>query len=243
MQGNKIFKRIFEDKTRAMRTLITLFILWIIHFTVSGQGYILTAESPFEQIKVAGNIHLELVASDTMLLQFEGETPPEHLDVEWEENSLSLKNPLQLKQSPAISLKLYYNKLSGFEISRGAVVQSMDILLAQTLTLKVETGGKVEFAIQTDSVSARVNQGADIILRGKSRSQFINAYTVGNYLAYELETENTWVKAATGAQVKVNSSKYLNANATSKAFVGYQGSPEITEFKSSVGGEITQQNP
>ena len=66
---------------------------------------------------------------------------------------------------------------------------------------------------------------------------------MGNYLGYELEAESTWVKAATGAQVKVNSSQYLNANATSKAFVGYMGTPKEKEFKSSVGGEITQQKP
>lgn len=226
-----------------MRALLTLVILWTIHFTASGQGYTLPAEIPFTQVKVAGNIHLELVASDTQYLQFEGEAPPEKLEVEWEDNRLTLKNPLELKQTPAITLKIFYTTLSGLEISRGGVVQSMDTLITKSLTLKVETGGKAEFTIDTDSVSARLNQGADIILRGRSRSQSVNAYTLGNYLAYELETENTWVKAASGAQVKVSSNGYLNANATSKAFIGYQGSPEKKEFKSSVGGEITQQNP
>ena len=190
-----------------MRVLLTLSILWFLHLTVLAQEYLLPAESPFEQIKVTGNIHLQLMASDTILLLFEGEAVPEQLGVEWGENRLTLKTRSELKKAPAIKVKLYYTTLSGLQITRGAVVQSVDTLKTKTLSLRVETGGKAEFIIVTDSLSARVNQGADIILRGATRSQLINAYTVGNYLGYELEADSTWVKAATGAQVKINSSK------------------------------------
>lgn len=243
MQGNKIFKRIFEDKTPVMRAILTSSILWFICLAGTAQEYLLPAESPFEQVRVTGNIHLQLVASDTMLLLFDGEAVPELLDVEWGKNRLTLKTRSELTKSPAIKVKLHYTTLSGLEITRGAVVLSADTLKTKTLSLRVETGGKAEFVIVTDSLSARVNQGADIILRGVTRSQLINAYTFGNFLGYELEAHRTWVKAASGAQVKINSSKFLNANATSKAFVGYLGTPEQKEFKSSVGGEITQQKP
>jgi len=226
-----------------MRALITFSILWIITLATNAQEYQLPIVSPFEQLKVSGNIHLQLVASDSLNLQVEGELMPENLVVEFSENQLTLKTRTQLKSMPSIPVKLFYKDLYALEINRGAVVQSADTLKAHTLSLKAETGGKAELFVAIDSLSARVNQGADIILRGHSRSQQINAYTVGNYLGYELETESTWVKAATGAQVKVYSSHYLNVNSTSKAFVGYLGSPEVTEFKASVGGEITQQNP
>ncbi len=226
-----------------MRALLTFSILWIVHLALIAQEYQLPLVSPFHQLKVSGNIHVQLVASESPNLVVEGEALPENLVLEFSENWLTLKTRTQLKSTPSIPVKLFYTKLSSLDITRGAVIQSADILKTQTLSLKVETGGKVELSVDLDSLSARVNQGADIILRGSSRSQLINAYTVGNYLGYELEAESTWVKAATGAQVKVNSSQYLNANATSKAFVGYLGTPKEKEFKSSVGGEITRQKP
>jgi N6-adenosine-specific RNA methylase IME4 len=71
----------------------------------------------------------------------------------------------------------------------------------------------------------------------------IQANTVGNFLGYELDAVNTWIKATTGAQVKVSSTGLLNVQSTSMAFVGYKGKPEQKEFKTSLGGEITQQNP
>ncbi len=226
-----------------MRVIFSLSLLLVFHLLSLAQIYSLPAEKPFEQIKISGNLHVTLVRSDSMELQFDSNSVPENLSIEWGDNKLTLKTRSELKKSPAIHVNLLYAELSGLEITRGARVQSVDTLYARNLSLRAETGGKAEFIILCDSLSARVNQGADIILRGSTRSQLINAYTVGNFLGYELMADSTWVKAATGAQVKINSTSLLNANATSKAFIGYLGTPEKTEFKSSVGGEITQQNP
>ena len=225
-----------------MRTILTYSIFLIIQITVSAQEYIIPAENNFEVVKVTGNIHLQLVALDSRQPVFVGNKVPDKLDIEWADNTLSLKTPIELGSEPAIQVKLFYKVLSVLEVRRGAVIQSPDILKTGVLTVKAETGGKIELDVATDSISGRVNQGADIILSGKTRSQLVNAYTLGNYLAYELEAQKTWVKAATGAQVKINSMGFLDANATSKAFVGYLGNPDQKVFNSSVGGEISQQS-
>jgi hypothetical protein len=225
-----------------MRALYVFSFICFFYLSVEAQEHLLPAQSPFERVKVSGNIHLQLIASDTPRLLVDEESVPDKLDIEWGDHILILKTRSELNNEPAIRVKLEYASLTGLEITRGAVVQSADTLKTKILTLNVETGGKAEFIIVTDSLSARVNQGSDIILQGIARSQLINAYTLGNFLGYELVAVNTWVKAATGAQVKVNSSTLLNANANSKAFVGYRGNPEQKVLKNSTGGEITQQN-
>jgi len=216
--------------------------LCFIYLSVGAQNYILPADFPFKLLDVQGNIHLELIASDKTQLEFEGDTIPENLNIKWDGGTLSLKTNTEIKKSPAIQVKLYVESLSNLEFTRGAVIQSADILKTSVLTLKADTGGKAELSIEADSVSARVNQGSDIILRGSTRSQSIHAITMGNYLAYELEAKNTWVKANTGSQVKVNASEYLDANSKSGAFVGYRGRPKYTNFKNSTGGKISQEN-
>jgi len=224
-----------------MRTLITVCILWFAAQSMSAQGYVMPAEIPFKLLDVQGNIHLELVTSEKTQLEFVGDTVPEQLNIEWSDGTLSLKTSTELKQTPPIQVNLYLESLTDLEITRGAVVQSADIIITSILSLKADTGGKAEFSIETDSVYARVNQGSDVILSGSTRSQSIHAITMGNYLGYELEAEKTWVKANTGAQVKVNTSNYLNANSKSGAFVGYLGTPDHTAFKNSTGGKITQE--
>lgn len=225
-----------------MRVLLISLILCCVHLTATTQPLLLPAEKPFDQIRVAGNIHLQLIASDTMQFQFETDEVPKGLDISWDGKIVIFKNPLELKKAKAIQIKVYYTTLSSLDLARGSVVQSTDTLNSKTLTLRVDTGGKIELAISVDSLNARVSQGSDIILRGSTRSQQIQANSVGNFLGYELVANNTWVKATTGAQVKVNSIDFLNANSISGAFVGYKGTPEKREFKNSLGGDITQES-
>ena len=223
-----------------MRYILSIIFACFALSLVTGQDNFISLDEPFSNLKVTGNIHLELVASDTPQLIILSGGNPEELEIESGNKELLLKTKSELANSASIKLKLHYVHLSGLEITKGSRVQSGDTLFARVLQLDVLTGGKAELIIRADSISARVNQGADIILYGSTISQFINAYTWGNYLAYDLETTNSYVKAATGAQVKVNASGLLDAKVTSKAFVGFWGTPEVKNFKTSVGGEITQ---
>jgi len=222
-----------------MRLISFVFIACTTLYQAAGQENPIPIETPFKHLKVSGNIHLELVSSDFQQLIILSEGNPEELDIESGEEQLLLKTKSELSKSPAIKVKLHYVKLAGLEITKGGRVQSRDTLITEVLQLEVLTGGKAELMIRVDSLSARVNQGADIILYGNTRTQFINAYTWGNYMADELEASDAIVKAATGAQVKVNTSRLLEASATSKAFVGYWGDPDQKRVKTSVGGEIT----
>ena len=173
-------------------------------------------------------------------MEFETDQDLEGLTVESKDGELFLKTKSDLKKEPPLKGKLLYRTLTRIEVTKGAHVQSTDTLKADILFLKAETGGKAELTVLTDSLSARINQGADVILYGKTRAQSVNAYTWGNYLSYDLDVVNTFVKAATGAQVKVNASGILDGNATSKATVGYWGEPQQKKIKTSVGGEVIQ---
>ena len=205
----------------------------------AAQDNSVTFEDPFHVLKVTGNIHLELIPSNYQKLIGLSEDQPEVLEMENSSGRLELKTKSELNKDPSINLVLHYMQLSEIEITKGGRVQSADTLKTNILKLDVVTGGKVELLLRVDSLSARVNQGADIILYGNTRSQYINAYTWGNFLGYELISNHSFVKAATGAQVKVNANVLLEANATSKAFIGYSGNPGQKRFKTSVGGEIT----
>jgi hypothetical protein len=224
-----------------MRATIIFSILILLLVPAAGQQHIHKLGAPYEHLKVSGNIHLRLLPSESTYLEFETAEFPESLTISQDKDQLLLRSKTDLKQSPALECKLYIENLTGLEVSRAAVVHSSDTLPFKTLSLKVETGGKAEITIASDSVHARVTQGSDIILYGNTRILQVNANTVGNCLAYELQAKDAWVKAATGSQVKVRVSGLLNANATGKSFIGYMGDPEVKEFTTSLGGEISPQ--
>lgn len=223
-----------------MRQIFSLTLLFILVFRLHAQDQNQVIEVPFQQLKVVGNIRLVLIPSENQILEFEADQDLEGLTVESNEEVLFLKTKSDLNKEPPLKGKLFYTTLTHIEVTKGAHVQSNDTLKAQILSLKAETGGKVELSVFTDSLTARINQGADVILYGQTRTQSVNAYTWGNYLSYGLDVVDTFVKAATGAQVKVNATGILDSNATSKATVGYWGEPQQKRIKTSMGGEVIQ---
>lgn len=223
-----------------MRVIITVSLLCILFFAAAGQEQVYTLNTPPEHLKVVGNIYVTFHPSDSTYLEYETEKMPDNLMIEQDKGTLTLKTKTEIKQAPAIKVTLHHTKLSGMEVVRGAILQSADTLRYKVLSLRTDSGGKLELTLAVDSLSARVNQGSDIILYGSVRSLQVNANTVGNFLAYDLEALNAWVKAATGAQVKVRATQYLNANASGTAFIGYLGKPEDREIKTSLGGKVTQ---
>jgi hypothetical protein len=222
-----------------MRVLFFFFLISAMLVPVSGQQHVHKLNTPFEQLKVVGNIHLLLLPSETNYLEFESDSLPESLTVEQDLSELVIKTKTELKQKEAIEVKLYLNSLSGLEILRGAIVHSADTLRYNTLNLRTDSGGKAEFTLVCDALKARANQGSDIILYGSVRSLEVTANTVANFLGYEFQAENAFVKSATGAQVKVTVTGVLNATASGKAFIGYDGDPDKKEFSTSLGGKIS----
>lgn len=176
-----------------MRALYVFAFICFFYLSVEAQEHPLPVQSPFERVKVSGNIHLQLIASDTPRILVDEESVPDKLDIEWGDHILILKTRSKLNNDPAIRVKLEYASLTGLEITRGAVVQSADTLKTNILTLNVETGGKAEFIVLADSLSVRVNQGSDIILRGSARSQLINANTLGNYSTESISSDASFM--------------------------------------------------
>jgi len=222
-----------------MRLLLSLTLTCASILHANGQDNSMAFKSPFDHLKVSGNIHVELIVSDNQELVFVSEGNSDDLEFKIGGGGFHLKTRTELSNSDAIEVKLYFVNLCGIEVLKGGRVQSADTIKSKFLELDVVSGGKTELMIHVDSLDARVNQGADIILSGTAGSQHVNAYSWGNYLAFDLEARDSYVKAATGAQVKVTTRRLLNANATSKAYVGYSGDPVHKKIKTSVGGEVT----
>ncbi len=222
-----------------MRIFLSLFLLASSLLSVTGQDAPEIIKTPFNRLKVSGNIHLFLVQDSIQGLAYKkGVKPETDLEQGIADGCLQMKTRSELTQSEAISLYLHYRSLNAMELQKGARVQSADTLKTKALSLEVLNGAKAELVLCVDSLHARVNQGADIVLYGKADVQQISAYTWGNYLAYDMEATDAYIKAATGAQVKVWCTGLLQANATSKAFIGYKGNPKKKKLKATVGGQI-----
>lgn len=227
-----------------MRLQSFFLLLAIPNLISSGQDHSVSlGDQPYSSLKVDGNIHVRLVNSGEESLTVLSGSDPASLEWTLDNGLLLLRTGTELTQEKAVEVRLGYNRIYSMEVNRGGRLQSADVFPGPALELDVLNGGKVELRVDLDSVNARVNQGADIILSGSTRIQVVEAYTWGNYLAVDLESREAEVSAASGAQVKVKSTDRLRARATSGGVVAYAGDPGKKDLKTSLGGEIRPQTP
>lgn len=222
-----------------MKHLIALLGLFLSPLILCSQSNMSSELSGFSTLQVSGNINLEIQTANSGHLDFELESQLDQVDVELLDNVLKIKGKTELGNEPALNLTLYFNEnLTDIVSSKGARIISRDTIHGASLALKATTGGKMELVVVLESLDVTISQGSDIVLYGQTNSQNVKVSAWGNYLAYELEAEDAYIKASSKSQAKVVARRIINATSNGKSFVGYIGEPESTYVKTSLGGEV-----
>lgn len=193
----------------------------------------------FNSIRVSGRIDVELIPSNSTEMRITSKNnPPEEVKVEIKNGELNIKVSPKFYKGDIFSIKLPYKNIVRIDSYAGAVINSARNLEAEDLDLKVASGGKIELSLVVKNITAKITQVSDIILYGIADSQNVTVNTGGNYLAYELACDTTYIKVSFGSQGKVTASRKIEAIANTKGYIGYIGDPAIVDIKTSLGGEI-----
>ena len=231
-------KTIYTMRIKLHHISVSIIILMLMS-GLYGQNRITVTLQDFTSLSVSGRADVEILPSDSHKMSITArDGRPEEVEYEIRKGELKIRTKPDLKKENEIAIRIPYSVLSSIEASAGAVINSREELKSKDLNLKAIAGGKIELTVETAMIDAKSTQGSDIILYGTTQYQNVLANTGGNYLAYELESEEAIVKASSGSQIKVKASKKLNATASSKGFVGYVGDPETLQIQTSLGGII-----
>ncbi|MFZ5939146.1 MAG: head GIN domain-containing protein [Bacteroidota bacterium] len=206
---------------------------------LSGQNRETRETEPFEKLVVTGKIKVELVVSSSNQLSVTvRDGSPDRVITEVVKGELRIRLKPELGSDPEIAVKVPCSSLYELEAAAGATITSRDVLKEKELIFRILSVGKIELNVEAESIDGTVTQGGDLILYGKTDILTVNANTGGNFLGYELEANDTYVKAGSGAQAKVVARRIIDATANSKGYIGYKGEPVSTYVKTSLGGEI-----
>ncbi|HEC44655.1 MAG TPA: hypothetical protein ENI20_17710 [Bacteroides sp.] len=196
---------------------------------------------PFHSIVISSEIIAELVLSKKESIEpdFVG-ADNNNLIAEVVDSVLKLRMKTGKYKDADLKLKIYYTRdLKRMEASsRARIWSEEDLYFDNDLTVKLNNGGEIRFMLVCDSLSASLSQGSVISLKGKARALRVKASTNATFSGYNFETTTTHAVASGTGKVKVSVSEYLNANATTKGFIGYVGEPDKVDEKTSLGGEI-----
>jgi hypothetical protein len=193
----------------------------------------------FKTLKVFNGLTVELQKSNSQNIQITG-SKAEDVSVKNSNGILKirLKFPDSFTAEDVRIVLNYKNNIDVIDVNEGAQIYSEEKIEQQHLEVKAQEGALVSLGIDTKYLVVKSVSGGIIELSGVTQNQNVEATTGGIYEAYELDSEQAVITAASGAKVKINATELLDAKVRFGGSIFYKGTPEVLKTKKVIGGTI-----
>ncbi|WP_312207110.1 head GIN domain-containing protein [Epilithonimonas hominis] len=192
----------------------------------------------FTSLKVFDKIPVQLIPSSDYKAEISGSKSD---DIEFVNSGNELKvrmKTLQLLQGDDVKVVLYYKNINSIQASQGAVITSADKINASKLEVTSNEGSQIDINVDTAVLEGKVNTGGILKLAGESDSQSVVVNTGGKYDGQNLKTSITSITTNAGGQASVYASKSVDATTRAGGVIDVYGNPTTKNDKKIVGGKI-----
>jgi len=197
----------------------------------------------FNTLKVFNGLTVELQKSNSSKIEITG-SKSENVTIKNSNGILKIR--LKFPESimvEDVKIKLFYtDNIDVLDANEGAEIFSDKVLKQQHLEVKVQEGARIILPVEVKYLTAKSVSGGIIELTGATKNQTIEATTGGIYEAYDLQSKETFVTAASGARVEVHTSEVLDAKIRFGGTIFYKGTPEVLKTKKIIGVTIKSKN-
>ncbi|MDK7375655.1 MULTISPECIES: head GIN domain-containing protein [Weeksella] len=219
-----------------IRTFATSLILLVGSNLVLGQKTI--ELNDFQALKVYDKIPVELIHSDTPKVEINGSLA-EKVVIEQDYNELKIKlSGIDLLQGDNTQIVLYYTTLNDIQASQGSRIESEDVLGGESLKLTSNEGSTIKLKIDTNSLSAKLNSGGNMILSGQVKKQDVIVNTGAQFESKNLVSSFTNVTCNAGGHAWVHAKDKVDAKVRAGGVIRVYGNPSHKKQKKIAGGSI-----
>jgi hypothetical protein len=221
------------------KLLTTAFIITIIPLAQSQQEVFMPA---IEKVIVSSGIFLQIErAPQYSLSVMTQEMDSGCLIRTIEAGTLTLKLPGSADCKGKISVNLKCPFLKELEISGKADVTSSNLMVGDSLRLRLQSGSKAYLDMDIKHLDVRLIEGSLLSAKGYAVNQNVYVTTSATYSCFELEGDTISVEASMGGKAKICASKSLVALSKVGGYIGYKcNPPKITKEGSGSIEEITE---
>lgn len=224
-----------------MKKLIALFLFAGILTSALAQKEEVRILKSFESIHAYKGINVILESGDSSMVKImieNGELEDVLTDVE--SHTLKIRMQTKIYKDVAVTAIVTYTKLNEIVAGTGAEVTSDEILYSNKLELICNTGSSIQLRVESRSLDLNASEGSSMEISGST--EILNAKANGgsNVDASQLNSEDAWAKASSGAEIDINVTENLDANASLGGSINFSGNPKKTEFKTTLGGNINE---
>lgn len=196
----------------------------------------------FSTIKVSQGLDLYITQSSNISLSVEAdENLHELIMTEVENDVLKIYLTENIRRAASKKIILNIDDISAIKATSGSDVYSTNTIEVDDLELNTTSGADMELTVNTKQLVCTATSGSDLKLSGRTQTLNASATSGSDIDARNLSAETSDVKATSGADISVNTSKELTARATSGGDVRYSGNPEKINKSDSSAGSVRQQ--
>lgn len=213
---------------------------------VDGNGNVINVErtisSDFKDIKVSQGLDLYITQTNDVSLTVEAdENLMDLIMTEVVDGTLKIYTTENIRRASSRKIMLNIETIASIKATSGSDVHSENTIEVDNLELKTTSGADIKLDVKTESLDCSSTSGSDIKLSGTTNIFKAVATSGSDINASELQAQNSDVKATSGADISVNTSKLLTAKATSGGDIRYSGNPEKIDKSDTSAGSVRQQ--
>ncbi len=193
----------------------------------------------FTAIKATEGLDVYLTQSDMESITVEAdENLHELIITEVVDGVLKIHTSENIGRSTSKKIMVSFKDISKITSTSGSDVYSTNTITVEHLILKSTSGSDMKLDVNTTVLECKSTSGSDMRLSGKTEKLIAEATSGSDIKAGDLMAESSQVKATSGADITVNTSKELTAKATSGGDITYYGNPEKVDTNGGVSGSI-----
>jgi hypothetical protein len=213
---------------------------------VRGNGEVITTDrtvnASFSSIKATEGLDVYLTQSTTEAISVEADENLHDLILtEIEDGVLKIHTKENIGKATSKRVNVNFKAVSSITSTSGSDVYSTNTITADRLDLKSTSGSDMTLDVNTSVLNCKSTSGSDLKLSGKTIKLVAEATSGSDIKAADLNAESSEVRATSGADITVNTSKALTARATSGGDIKYYGNPETVDKSDSSSGSVKQQ--
>ncbi|NRD22755.1 DUF2807 domain-containing protein [Winogradskyella litoriviva] len=237
---------------RIIVTSIISIMLFSCNFSMSigqgtdGNGIVETEDrrisGDFHEIKVSQGLDLYITQSNDVSLTVEAdENLLDLIMTEVENGTLNIYTTENIRRATSRKIFLNFEDISAIKATSGSDVYSKNTIEVDNLELKTTSGADIKLDVKTETIDCNSTSGSDIKLSGITNLFKASATSGSDINASELIAQSSDVKATSGADISVNTTKSLTAKATSGGDIRYSGNPEKVNKSDTSAGSVRQE--
>lgn len=210
---------------------------------VKGNGNVTTEEriinNSFTAIKATEGLDVYLTQSSNESITVEADNNLQELIItEVIDGVLKIHTKESIGRCKSKKVTINFTDISSITSTSGSDVYSTNTIETEELVLKTTSGSDMTLEIKTTVLNCKSTSGSDLKLSGTTKNLIVEATSGSDINAGNLIAESSQVKATSGSDIIVNTSKKITAKASSGGDIKYYGNPETVEKTENVSGEI-----